>query len=392
MSGNFLMLAKTLFGLEEVLAKELRVLGAGKIQPGNRCVYFEGDLGFMYKANLNLRTALRVLRPIAEFQLNRAEDLYSKVQGIHWHEYLDPSMTFAIDSVVIGDLFANSLYVAQKSKDAIADQLRSRFGKRPDVSIVDPDVRIHIHIQHQTVHVSLDSSGNSLHLRGYRTATNIAPLNEVLAAGILLLSGWEGQTDFLDPMCGSGTILIEAAMIACNIPAGIHRKNFGFQRWKDYDSNLFGVIYEASLKKSREFSYTIRGMDKAPSAILKANQNIQNAGLESYISIDQSNFFESEKDREDALLIVTNPPYGERLAIERNSFYKTFGDTLKSNYSNTKAWILVGDPEIVKMVGLRASRKIKLFNGKIDSRLALFDIYAGSKKQQVPERKKFGFK
>lgn len=391
MPSNFQMIAKTLFGLEEVLAEELRALGAGNVRVGNRCVYFEGDSGFLYKANLNLRTALRILKPIGDFRLTRPEDLYREIQRISWNDYLNPEMTFVVDTVLNSKIFANSIFVSQKAKDAIADQFRERMGRRPSVSLYDPDLRVHLHVQDQRVHVSLDSSGSSLHLRGYRTETNMAPLNEVLAAGILLLSGWKGDSDFLDPMCGSGTLLIEAAMIACNIPAGIHRKGFGFQRWLDYDKSLFQVIYTASLNKTKDFKYRISGIDKAPSAMRKAQQNIENAGLTEYISLEQTDFFKSVTSRDMPLHMVCNPPYGERLAIDRPTFFKSFGDTLKSGYPNTRAWLLVGDPEIVKMVGLRATRKIKLFNGSIESRLALFEIYAGSKKNSDPQRKRFGF-
>lgn len=392
MTSNFQMIAKTLFGLEEVLAHELRILGAGNIQLGNRCVYFEGDTGFLYKANLNLRTALRILKPIRDFRLNRSEDLYKEIQRIDWTQYLTDNMSFVVDTVLNSDLFSNSLFVSQKAKDAIADQFRERIGSRPSVSLENPDLRIHLHIHNQTVNLSFDSSGSSLHLRGYRTDTNIAPLNEVLAAGILLLSGWKGESDFLDPMCGSGTLLVEAAMIACNIPAGINRKEFGFQHWRDYDPKLYQVIYNASLKKVKDFKFRISGTDKAPSAVNKAIQNIKNAGLEEYVEVEQADFFKSVKPTQMPLHLVSNPPYGERLEINKEVFYKSWGDTLKSHYPNTRAWIIVGDPEVLKVIGLRASRKIKLYNGSIESRLALFDIYAGSKKAGKSDKLKFGFK
>ena len=380
MADNFRMLAKTLFGLEDVLAGELRSLGGGNVKTGVRCVFFDGDAGFMYKANLSLRTALRILVPIADFRLRRGDDLYGRIQEVDWSRYLDPRMTFVVDTVLNSDLFAHSLFVSQKAKDAIVDQFRSRTGARPSVSVKDPDVRIHLHIQGNTAHLSLDSSGSSLHLRGYRTETNKAPLNEVLAAGMLLLSGWRGHSDFLDPMCGSGTLLIEAAMIACNIPPNINREAFGFQKWKDYDPDLFRTIYEACLNRTRDFRFGITGYDKAPSAIRKARQNIHTANLDAFITLEQTDFFKTSKSVRGPLHLATNPPYGERLPVERETFYGNLGDTLKQNYPNTRAWLLVGDPDILKSVGLRASRKIKLFNGGIESRLALFEIYEGSKK------------
>ncbi len=380
MAENFKMIAKTLYGMESVLSEELRKLGAGNVKEGVRCAFFEGDLGFMYKANLTLRTALRILKPIQTFRIRRPEDLYPSIQEVNWEKYLDPSMTFVVDTVMHSDHFSNSLFVSQKSKDAIVDQFRKRVGERPTVSVSDPDVRIHLHLQGDTIHLSLDSSGSSLHRRGYRTDTNIAPINEVLGAGLLLLSGWRGQCDLLDPMCGSGTLLIEAAMIACNIPANINRENFGFQNWKDYDPDLFKTIHDASLARTREFHYKIQGFDKAPSAVQKASENIKNANLSEYIEVTHQDFFKTEKESAGPLHLICNPPYGERLPVAIESFYKEFGNTLKRHYKNTRAWMFTGNLEALKYVGLRPSRKIKLYNGSIESRLALYEIYEGSEK------------
>jgi len=380
MAQNFKMLAKTLYGMESILAEELRVLGAGKIREGVRCAFFEGDQGFMYKANLSLRTALRILKPLQTFKISRPGDLYPRIQEIRWRDYLDPEMTFVVDTVLHSPHFSHSLFVSQKVKDAIVDQFRDTTGKRPSVSVSNPDVRIHLHLQGDVAHLSLDSSGSSLHRRGYRTDTNIAPLNEVLAAGILLLSGWRGQSDFLDPMCGSGTLLIEAAMIACNIPANINREGFGFQTWKDYDAELFKTINEASLGRTRDFPYKITGYDKAPSAVRKAQENIQEAKLTDFIKVEKQDFFKSRKLTEAPLFLIANPPYGERLPVETERFYKQWGDTLKQQYAGTKAWLFTGNLEGLKFVGLRPSRKIKLFNGSIESRLVRYDMYEGSKK------------
>lgn len=385
MQRNFKMLAKTLYGMEDILAEELRRLGAGNIRKGVRCVFFEGDTGFMYKANLCLRTALRILKPLSDFRVTKPEQLYQRIQQIQWSDYLDPGMTFAVDTVLHSDHFSHSLFVSQKVKDAIVDQIREKYGRRPSVSVSNPDLRIHLHLQGNMAHLSLDSSGSSLHLRGYRTATNKAPLNEVLAAGVLLLSGWKGQSDFLDPMCGSGTLLIEAAMIACNIPANLHRGAFGFQNWKDFDAELYQRIYQAALDKTRDFPYKILGMDKAPSAIRKAEQNVQNANLAEFITIRRDNFFHSKKETEGPLHLVSNPPYGERLTVDTGTFYANIGDTLKGHYPQTRAWLLMGNPELIKKVGLRASRRIKLFNGRIEIRLALFEVYKGSKKAKYQD-------
>ena len=380
MGNNFKMVAKTMFGFEEILAKELRNLGAVNVVEGIRMVAFEGDTGFMYKANLCLRTAIKILKPIHSFYVKDETDLYKKIYEMEWSKYLNPEITFAIDATVNSENFTHSLYVSQKTKDAIVDKFRDTVGKRPDVDIKFPELRINIHIQMNQCNVSLDTSGRSLHQRGYRTATNIAPINEVLAAGLLLLSGWDGQSHFLDPMCGSGTFLTEAAMIACNIPANINRKEFAFEKWQDFDSELYEKIVESSLNKTREFHYKITGYDKAPSAVQKAIDNVENANLSEYISIERKNFFESEKFTENHLHMVFNPPYGERLNIEMEEFYGNIGDTLKQNYPGTDAWFITSNLEALKFVGLRPSRKIKVFNSHLESRLVKYVMYKGSKK------------
>ena len=377
---NFKMIAKTFFGFEEILAKELQMLGAQDVEAGIRMVSFKGDKGFMYKANLALRTALKILKPIYHFKATNDENLYKGISGINWSRYINSNQTFVIDTTVHSDYFKHSQFVSQKCKDAIVDQFRNKTGQRPSVDKDFPDLRINIHIDKDQVSVALDTSGNSLHQRGYKTATNIAPINEVLAAGMLLLSGWDGQGDFLDPMCGSGTILAEAAMIACNIPANINRKEFGFEKWNDWDNDLFDQILESLLKKVREYHYTIKGFDKAPSAVNKAKDNIKNANLDEYVSVSEYNFFNSEKTTQGPLHMVFNPPYGERLDIEMEEFYKNIGDTLKKNYPGTNAWFITANLEALKFVGLKPSRKIKLFNASLEARLVKYEMYEGSKR------------
>lgn len=380
MSTNFKMVAKTLFGLEEILAHELRQLGASDIKQGVRSVSFSGDTGFMYKANLCCRTAIKILKPIKSFTIKTEDDLYHAVQRIDWSQFMRVDDTFAINATVNSEDFTHSKYVALKTKDALVDQFRERQGSRPSVDLKFPDLAIDIHIKFNTCTISLDSSGVSLHQRGYRTSTNIAPINEVLAAGILMLSGWKGHSDFLDPMCGSGTMLIEAAMIACNIPPNLNRKQFAFENWYDWDPDLFDIIENAALKKIREFHFTIKGYDKDSSTISKAKENIKNAELEEFITIEQQDFFESNKDKDRHLQMVFNPPYGERIPVEMEEFYSKIGDTLKQNYPDTEAWFITSNLESIKHVGLRTSRKIKLYNGALESRLVKYDIYAGSKK------------
>ena len=375
------MIAKTLYGFESILAKELLDLGAMDIKEGNRMVSFVGDKGFMYKANLCLRTAIKILKPYESFRANSEQELYDNIKKLPWEKFLDVKGSLAIDSAVHSDIFTHSQYVALKAKDAIVDRFREKFGERPDVDLDFPDLRINIHIEKNFCNVSFDSSGDSLHKRGYRSATNIAPINEVLAAGMLLMSGWDGQCDFLDPMCGSGTIPIEAAMIACNIPPNLNRKEFAFEKWSDWDEDLYEKIEESALKKVREFHFKIKGYDKAPSAVMKAKDNVKNANLSDFIEIQQKSFFESEKENEGYLHMLFNPPYGERLEIDIEEFYGRIGDTLKQNYPGTHAWFIATNFDAIKSVGLRASRKIKLYNGPLEGRLLKYVLYEGSKKK-----------
>ncbi|MEL0456280.1 class I SAM-dependent RNA methyltransferase [Flavobacteriaceae bacterium SZ-1-7] len=380
MEENFSMVAKTLFGFEDLLANELTQLGAQKVTKGVRNVSFVGDKGFMYKANLGLRTAIKILKPIHSFNVNNEKDLYNKIYAMDWSKYLKPSGSLAIDATIHSDLFSHSLFIAQKTKDAIVDKFRDTTGQRPDVDLKFPDVKINVHIDRRHCTISLDSSGDSLHKRGYKMATNIAPINEVLAAGMIMLSGWDGQCDFMDPMCGSGTILIEAAMIACNIPPNLMRKEFAFERWPDWDVDLFEKIEESLLKKTRDFHYKIIGYDKAPSAVFKAKDNVKNAQLEDFIEVKHEDFFKTQKAGEAKLHMVFNPPYGERLNIDMEQFYKNIGDTLKQNYPGTDAWFITSNLDALKHVGLRPSRKIPLYNAKLESRLVKYVMYEGSKK------------
>jgi len=385
MENNFKMIAKTMYGFEPVLAKELMALGAMDVKEGTRNVSFVGDTGFMYKANLCLRTAIKILKPYQSFKIFSEDDLYKQIYDLPWENFMDVNDTLAIDATVHSDTFTHSKYISLKTKDAIVDRFRDKFGKRPDVDLDFPTLRLNIHIEKNFCNVSFDSSGQSLHKRGYKTATNIAPINEVLAAGMLLLSGWDGQCDFMDPMCGSGTILIEAAMIACNIPPNLNRKEFAFERWKDWDEDLFEKIEASVLKKMREFHFKMKGYDTSPSAVHKAIDNIENANLSEFIKVERQDFFASEKEGERHLHMLFNPPYGERLEIDMPKFYKEIGDTLKQSYPGTDAWFITSNLEAIKHVGLRPSRKIKLYNGALESKLLKYQIYQGSKKAKFQD-------
>ncbi|MFT4670442.1 MAG: putative N6-adenine-specific DNA methylase [Flavobacteriaceae bacterium] len=381
MDNNFKMVAKTLFGMEELLAQELRHLGASDIELGTRMVSFKGDKGFMYKANLCCRTAIKILKPITAFNVFKEEDLYKKVYAIKWEDYMDVDGSLAVNATVFSDYFTHSQYIALKTKDAVVDRFRDKEGRRPDVDLDHPTLRINVHIDRNICTISLDSSGESLHKRGYKVANTIAPISEVLAAGLIMHSGWNGQCDFLDPMCGSGTILTEAAMIACRIPANLNREEFGFETWPDFDVDLYELIENAALKKIRDFRYKIYGYDTDSEALSKAKENIKSANLSEFISLEKQDFFESKKESAGPMYLVFNPPYDERISVDDiDKFYGSIGTTLKHGYPNSQAWMITSNMEALKTVGLRPSRKIKVFNGKLESRFVRYEMYEGSKK------------
>lgn len=374
------MLAKTLYGLEPVLANELRKLGASGVTEGTRSVTFYGDMGFMYKANLCCRTAIKILKPVASFPVFSEEDLYNKVKQYAWEEHMHAGGRLAIDATVHSQQFTHSKYIALKTKDAICDRFREIAGSRPDVDLDHPTLRVNVHIDRNRCNLSLDSSGASLHKRGYKVATTIAPINEVLAAGIIMLAGWNGQCDLLDPMCGGGTLLTEAAMIACNIPPNLNRKEFGFELWPDFDVDLFETIEAGALKRIIDFKYKIQGYDLDAAAIKKAKENVASANLKEFVTVSQEDFFKTSKESDGPSFIIFNPPYDERIAVNTEELYSNIGTTLKHAYPGTQVWMITSNMEALKYVGLRPSRKIKLFNGKLESKLVCYHMYEGSKK------------
>ncbi len=374
MDDNFKMLATTLFGFEPLLERELLKLGAMDIKPGVRNVSFVGDTGFMYKANLSLRTALSILKPLTSFKFHNEDEFYQKLYAFNWSSIMSVDKTFMVSATTHQSIFNNSQFVGLRTKDAIVDYFRNQFGKRPSVSTDQPEMIFNIHINKNRCTLSIDSSGDKLFKRGYRTATNIAPINEVLAAGLLLHSGWDGQCDFMDPMCGSGTILIEAAMIACQIPPNLNRRTFGFMHWQDWDEDLFEIIMNSVLKKIRPFHFKIKGIDKAPSAVRKAQDNVDKANLSEFISIHHDDFFSTSKQDERHLHMLFNPPYGNRLDVNPKLFYNTLGQVLKQNYKNTEVWLITSDEDMPKFIDLKGSRRIKVFNGGIEAKLYQFRI------------------
>jgi putative N6-adenine-specific DNA methylase len=372
--------AKTLFGLEEVLAKELSALGAKEIIPANRAVLFTGDMSLLYKVNYSSRTALSVLMPISEFWIKSSDDLYNKGLKIEWENYMDVDNSFSVAPVVQSQLFNHTGYAGLKLKDAVADYFRNIHGRRPSVNPADPDILINLHISNEKVTVSLDSSSVPLFKRGYRQEQAAAPLNEVLAAGMLLISGWNASSDLIDPMCGSATLPIEAGLIACNIPAGKFRKYFGFQKWKGFDPDLFGKIVEEGEKGIRESSVKISGFDISEPAISQAVKNVKSAGLNNCISLDICDF-KTLKIPDSEGIIFMNPPYGERLLPdETDSLYSMIGTSLKHNFAGYTAWIISSNRESLKHIGLKPKEKHLLYNGSLECSFNKYELYQGSKK------------
>ena len=373
------MIAKTMAGLEDVLAEELIGLGANNLEIGKRMVSFEGDLALMYKANIQCRTALRILRPVYEFKAKTTDDIYKKVKAMNWFEHLTEDSTLAIDAITFSDYFTHSKFVAYRVKDAIADYFMQRTEKRPSVNVENPDLLINFHIAHDKCTLSFDSSGESLHKRGYRVAQTEAPLNEVLAAGMILKTGWRGGSDFIDPMCGSGTLLIEAAMIAMNVPPGIYRQNFAFEKWKNFNADLFETIYNDD-SGEREFKHKIYGSDISSEAIAIAAKNVKNAGLDKSIDLKVMPFESYTEAPSENAILVTNPPYGERIKPEDLfGLYENIGERLKHVFMGYSAWILSYKKECFDKIGLKPSKKIQLVNGSLQCEFRKYDIFAGKK-------------
>lgn len=382
---EFAMIAKTMAGLEDVLAEELIALGANNLEIGTRMVSFEGDLALMYKANICCRTALRILRPVYTFKARNTDEIYKRIKAMNWYEHLTEDSTFAIDAITFSELFTHSKFVAYRVKDAIVDYFMQKTGKRPSVDTENPDLLINFHIAHETCTLSFDSSGESLHKRGYRVAQTEAPLNEVLAAGMILKTGWRGESDFVDPMCGSGTLLIEAAMIAMNVPPGIYRSNFAFEKWKNFNKELFEHIYNDD-SGEREFNHKIYGSDISAEAIAIAEQNIKSAGVGRHIELKTMPFEKYTEAPAEKGILVTNPPYGERIKPEDLfGLYEKLGERLKHVFMGYSAWVLSYKKECFNKIGLKPTKKVQLVNGSLQCEFRRYDIFAGKKYPKTQE-------
>ena len=376
MQESFELIAKTFQGLEEVLAQELIELGANDVQIGRRMVSFSGNQEMMYRANFCLRTAVRILKPISHFRARNADEVYKAVKEIEWKDILDLDTSFVVDTTVYSTEFRNSKFVAYKVKDAIVDYFMEREGKRPNISVANPDLRLNIHIAEENCTLSLDSSGESLHLRGYRTATVEAPINEVLAAALIKMSGWKFDCDLIDPFCGSGTILVEAALMARNIYPGVFRQKFGFENWKDFNPELLSSIFEDD-SNERTFEHRIVGSDINLRAVEAALANAKAAGVADLITVEQREIRDFKKPEMPAVLI-TNPPYGERLRPEDLSdIYRTLGEKLKREFQGGEAWIISSREELFDSMRLRPSFKVPLQNGSLDCELRKYVTFEG---------------
>ena len=380
MNDKFEMVAKTFQGLENVLADELKAIGAENVETGRRMVSFTGDKAVLYRANFCCRTALRILKPFYKFHANDADELYETVKRFDWDKVLDIDSTFSIDSTVFSTDFRHSKFVTYRVKDAIADFFFEKYGKRPSIRLNNADFMFDVHISNNEITISLDSSGESLHKRGYRVAQTEAPINEVLAAGIILLSGWKGDTDFIDPMCGSGTFLIEAAMIARNIYPGVYRNSFAFERWSDFDSELFDEIYNDD-SAERDFSHRIIGSDISPKAIAIAQRNVKSASLSKYIELEVKSI-QNITEVPAGGIMITNPPYGERIEVEdMEALYQSIGEKLKKVFQGYNAWIIGYKNELFDCIGLKPSLKYPLLNGSLECELRQYVIFSGSYSQ-----------
>ena len=373
---EFELIAKTFQGLEEVLAKELVALGANNVQIGRRMVSFSGDKALMYKANFHLRTAVRILKPILHFKASDADQVYNVIKSIEWEKYLDANSTFSVDSVVYSDVFRHSKFVAYRVKDAIADYFNEKTGRRPSVRLNNPDLIFHIHIAQEDCTLAFDSSGESLHRRGYRVETGAAPINEVLAAGLIMLTGWNGECDFIDPMCGSGTLPIEAALIARNIAPGVYRQGYAFEKWRDFDSDLFRSIYEDD-SCEREFNHKIYGYDVDGRMVACARKNIKSAMMGDIIEVECRDIKDFVQPENRAIMVV-NPPYGERLVSDKLlQIYENLGSRLKHAFQGNEAWVISSSYDCFDKIGLKASARIPLYNGDLDCEFRKFELFQG---------------
>lgn len=383
------LLAKTYYGLEQVLAQELIELGANNVEISNRAVYFEGDRALLYRANLQLHTAIRILRPLLTFKAKSADEIYNTLRQFNFDDVMKVNSTFIINETVNSETMRNSQFVKYRTKDAIVDFFQEKYNRRPNVSVQNPNIYFDIHVSHDTVTLSLDSSGESLHLRGWRTDQTAAPISEVLAAGMLRMTGWKGECDLIDPMCGSGTILIEAALLALNMAPCIYRRSFGFMNWADYDKELFDEIYDDDSSET-EFVHKIYGYDVDATAVAIAERNVKSAGLSKYIKIKRRPIEEFETPSEPAI-IVTNPPYGKRIVTDDMfDLYRSLGSAFKHHFAGNIAWVISSEKNLLAAIGMKPSEKIALVNGSLECDFNKYEIFQGKRNDFIRKQHEDG--
>jgi len=377
--ASFAMAATCSRGLEEALDNELSRLGATDVSARRGAVVFTGDLACLYRCNVALRTAQKVLVTLTQGQVRDKKELYELSSRPPWEELIREGQTFAVEAVGSSQHFASPLYAAQVVKDAVVDRIRRRTGQRPDVERRDPDLRLHLHLAAPRVSLSLDSSGEPLAHRGYRPHSGPAPLAETLAAGILLLAGYDGSQPLLDPMCGSGTIVVEAALIATGSAPGLRRR-FACERWRWHEAQLLERVRSLARAAQRTAPAPIVAADADRRAVTATLANLRRAGVASAVTVRAAALRQLE-ELDPGTLVVSNPPYGHRMGKveELTQLYREIGDTLKRSAVGSNAWLLAGEPELAKHIGLKPSRRIILYNGPIKCRLLRFELYAGSK-------------
>lgn len=364
-------------GLEEIAAKELEKLGAVDIHSDFTGVHFRGNQALLYKINLWSRIIFRVLMPIADVKSYNAEQLYQNVYNFNWEDYLQIDDTFAIICTGSNKNLNHTHFTALQIKNAIVDRQRKQTGKRSNIDTENPNILINAHIEDTRCTLSLDSSGESLHRRGYRPAMGIAPLKETLASALLELAEWQPSLPFLDPLCGSGTLPIEAALKGLNIAPGLYRKKFGFQRWKDFDAELWEeLLTEAKTSQLSQLPAPIFGSDRDFDILQQARINTKYCHLEKHIQLIQKDLFQIEAPANNGI-IICNPPYGKRLGEveELGEFYKLLGDVFKQRFKGWTAYVLTGNKELAKRIGLKASRRIPVHNGSIPCTLLKYELY-----------------
>ncbi len=375
---------KTFYGLEKVLVEELEELGYKEAIALNRAVQIKGTWKDVYYLNLHLRCAISVLVQIGQFKIRKEDDLYKSCMKIDWTEYFSVDKTFAVKGAVYSDMFRHSRYPFLVVKDAIVDTFRDKLGDRPNVNVKTPQVAFDVYVNRDQVTLSLNTSGAPLFKRGYRDETGEAPLNEVVAAGLIRMSGWDRKSAFFDPFCGSGTLLIEAALLATGLPSQLERQHYAFKNFANYDAEVWQALLDEIPRGLRELPCVIAGSDISAEMVTKARRNLRRLPIGRFVDTRVESFEEAVKPGESGVMI-SNPPYGERMGEEIEEMYEEIGNWMKGSMAGFDCWILSSNDAAMKRVGLKPERKFRVFNGDLECTFRKYSIYEGSKKQKFNE-------